>query len=306
MAPVAQKLRARPAPPPPPTPPHPKAQQSGFCDLGAPLCRIDTSPVIRDACFYVLIAVILCFGLLDGRMELYESCSLVAVYFMYVGVIAKRMRDAHVVTEQARKMTRDGEEEQEGERGEEDAGEKGGGADPFQPRTPTISLSNRVQNADTSPVYFYGDFSDGSEGSTRGHDATDTATTTSYHVLHRFVALIRWVYKSTIPFPPAANSDSEPPPTEVFVKLLPLEAGRTIPSSATPPAPAAPWRVWCGLVVSLAYVAVLSNLALVVAEDAAIALGLSRVVASATLLAAGAQVPDTLGSIAMSKQVRGG
>ena len=47
--------------------------RSSFWHLGAPLCPIDTAPVIRDACFYVLIAIILCCGLLDGRMELYES-----------------------------------------------------------------------------------------------------------------------------------------------------------------------------------------------------------------------------------------
>ena len=50
------------------------------------------------------------------------------------------------------------------------------------------------------------------------------------------------------------------------------------------------------------YVALLANFALATAEDASIALGLSRVCAGATLLAVGAQIPDVMGSMAMSRQ----
>lgn len=50
------------------------------------------------------------------------------------------------------------------------------------------------------------------------------------------------------------------------------------------------------------YVALLANFALATAENVSIALGLSRVCAGATLLAVGAQIPDVMGSMAMSRQ----
>ena len=63
-------------------------------------------------------------------------------------------------------------------------------------------------------------------------------------------------------------------------------------------------KVWSAFWISLFYVAGLANAALATAEDAAIALNLSRVVAGATILAAGAQIPDVMGSMAMSRQVQ--
>ena len=56
-----------------------------------------------------------------------------------------------------------------------------------------------------------------------------------------------------------------------------------------------------GFLVSIVYVALLARAALATAEDAAVALNLPRVLAGATLLAIGAQIPDVMGSMGLAK-----
>jgi Ca2+/Na+ antiporter len=250
-------------------------------------------------------------------MELYESISLVLVYVMYVGVIAKRMHDVHaeqaateasveaIATEASEEVAPIGKVSQEASRGTlrhahqrsvsvGKSGGGGGGGGVGGGVSP--AASDEVLRQEAGAVY--GEFESGAgmeaelgesgEGGTGGGSG-EAAT---LDPLVGLVRLIRWVYSRTIPFPLV--------PLTVMEESVALLSGQSSPTEvASPSTPA--WRVWSGVAVSLAYVALLSNMALKVAEDAAIALGLSRVVASATLLAAGAQVPDTLGSIAMSK-----
>jgi len=64
------------------------------------------------------------------------------------------------------------------------------------------------------------------------------------------------------------------------------------------------WDAWYPItfLISLAYVAALSSAVLLLTQKLSDTIGLSRAIAGATLLALGAQVPDTFASVGMAKQ----
>jgi len=109
--------------------------------------------------------------------------------------------------------------------------------------------------------------------------------------------------------PQASNSDEDSPDSSFgktmeifswpFHKAFSLTVP-TMPDNDGADAPSTP-KIFLAIILSLIWITILSSLAVDVAQFTSTTVGMSPTTAGATLLAFGAQVPDTFGSLAMAK-----
>jgi Ca2+/Na+ antiporter len=253
----------------------------------SPFCRLTAWPVVRDTTMYAICLVANVFVLEDGTIDAAEAGLLVALFPSYMLVVYKMKAPAWLKEEQG----------VEGKRGSSALGAAAKNPAAAVSRNPMSASLLASGDGDAPSLLLpttYGSVqassgrASGDGGGNGGDGDEGAAQGWCFGKLYAAVAApFEFVFAHTIP-------DCELPEEEEEEE----EDGESEGTGAELPSVA---RTAVAFTVSLAYVAGLSSAVLELTKAASDACGVPRAVAGATVLALGAQVPDTIASLAMAR-----
>jgi len=257
-----------------------------------------TWPILRDSVAYVVVVTFLFISSADGEMSLGESGALVAAYVAYMAVVCGPHFAGYLCGPRGRANSY--------ERVIAEADEAAAAPNPLR--------DEAKEAADDDDDDDDADVPDDEAAKSPLHSPSKIFKAAPKSPPHSPRSLRRFFQPLEVETPALDEEPERRGIGETAVAWASWPMGHALRFTVPFPAPEtgwlspayvgcaeAKWRVWAGLGASLIWVGLLANAALWTAQDASLALGLSPALAGATLLAWGAQIPDVLGSVSMSR-----